>query len=43
MNKNTEVLLVEYDTKLDRFDRMYEIINVAYAPLILKDYYEEEI
>lgn len=42
MNKNTEVLLVEYNAKLGRFDRMYEVIDINYAPLLLKNYYEEE-
>ncbi len=42
MNKNTEVLLVEYNTNFGIFDRMYEIINIDYAPLLLKNYYEEE-
>lgn len=42
MNKNTEVLSVDYNTKLGRFDRMYEIIDINYAPLILKKYYEED-
>lgn len=42
MNKNTEVLSVEYNAKLSRFDRIYEIINIDYAPLILRNYYEEE-
>lgn len=42
MNKNTEVLSVEYNAKLGRFDRMYEVININYAPLLLKNYYEEE-
>ncbi len=42
MNKNTEVLIVEYNTNFNIFDRMYEIINIDYAPLILKKYYEED-
>lgn len=42
MNKNTKVLLVEYNTSFGIFDRMYEIINIEYAPLLLKNYYEEE-
>lgn len=42
MNKNTEVLSVEYNTSFGIFDRMYEIIDINYAPLILKKYYEEE-
>lgn len=42
MNKNTEVLVAEYNTNLSVFDRLYEIIDIDYAPLILKNYYEEE-
>ena len=42
MNKNTEVLVCEYNTNLSVFDKMYEIINIDYAPLILKNYYEED-
>ena len=42
MNKNTEVLVVEYNTNLSVFDRMYEIINIDYAPLILKNYYKKD-
>ena len=42
MNKNTEVLVCEYNTNLNVFDKMYEIINIEYAPLILKNYYEED-
>lgn len=42
MNKNTPVLVAEYNTTLNVFDRMYEIININYAPLIIKNYYEEE-
>lgn len=42
MNKNTEVLVCEYNTNLNVFDKMYEIINIDYAPLILKKYYEED-
>lgn len=41
MNKNTEVLIAEYNSNLDVFDRMYEVINIEYAPLILKQYYDE--
>ena len=42
MNKNTEILIVEYNANLSVFDRMYEIINMDYAPLILKYYYDED-
>ncbi len=42
MNKNTEILVVDYNGMLGRFDRIYEIINIDYAPLIIKKYYDEE-
>ena len=42
MNKNKEVLFVDYNTGFGIFDRMYEIIDIDYAPLLLKNYYEEE-
>ena len=42
MNKNNEVLFLEYNTNFGIFDRIYEVINIEYAPLILKKYYEEE-
>ena len=36
------MLVCEYNTNLNVFDKMYEIINIEYAPLILKNYYEED-
>lgn len=42
MNKNIEVLVAEYNINLSVFDRIYEIVNIEYAPLILKQYYEED-
>lgn len=42
MNKNAEVLFVEYNTNFGIFDRIYEVIDINYAPLLLKNYYEEE-
>ena len=42
MNKNTEVAVMDYNEVLHGFDRVYEIIDIDYAPLILKNYYEEE-
>lgn len=36
MNKNTEVFVVEYNTNFNIFDKMYEIVNIDFAPLILK-------
>lgn len=42
MNKNSEIAILEYNEVLSGFDRIYEIIDIDYAPLILKNYYEEE-
>ena len=42
MNKNSEIAILEYNEVLSGFDRIYEVINIDYAPLILKNYYEEE-
>ena len=42
MNKNTEVLLLEYNEVLNGFDKIYDVININYAPLILKNYYTNE-
>lgn len=42
MNKNTEVLLLEYNEVLNGFDKIYDVININYAPLILKNYYTIE-
>lgn len=42
MNKNNEIAILEYNEVLSGFDRIYEIIDIDYAPLILKNYYEEE-
>ena len=41
MNKNTEIVVLEYNEVLSGFDKIYEIINIGYAPLILKNYYNE--
>lgn len=37
MNKNTEVLIAEYDMELKSFIDIYEIKNIDYAPIILKN------
>jgi len=41
MNKNTEVLLAEYDSANGVFSRIYEVYNIDYAPYILKSFYIE--
>ena len=42
MNKNTEVLLAEYNILSKEFSKIYEVKNIDYAPLILKQAYNEE-
>ncbi len=39
MNKNTEVLMAEYDSANGVFSKIYEIYNIDYAPYILKSFY----
>lgn len=42
MNKNVEVLLVEYDAALRGFSKIIDVYNVDYCPYILKSYYNSE-
>ncbi len=42
MNKDKEVLVVEYDTASSVFIRIYEVIDINYAPYILKSFYIED-
>ena len=42
MNKNTEVLLTEYDSVSSTFTKIYEVYNIEYAPYILKNLYNEK-
>ncbi len=39
MNKNKEILVADYDDDLHGFSEIYEIKNIDYAPLILKNAY----
>lgn len=41
MNKNKEVLVAEYDTITKGFNKLYKVKNMAFAPLILKNLYED--
>ena len=41
MNKNTEVIVLEYNTILNGFSEFYEIKNIEYAPLIIFNSYKE--
>lgn len=41
MNKNTEILVAEYQTSLAVFTKITEVKNIAYAPLILKKSYNQ--
>ena len=42
MNKNTKVLIAEYDSGTKGFSKIYDIYNIDYAPYILKSYYDNE-
>ena len=42
MNKDTKIMVLEYNEILSGFDKIYEVFNIDYAPLILKNYYSEE-
>ena len=39
MNKNTEVLLADYDSVTGVFTSVDEVYNIDYAPYILRSYY----
>ena len=39
MNKNTEVILAEYDSATGVFTKVYDVYNIDYAPYILKSFY----
>lgn len=41
MNKNTEILVAEYDSANGVFSKIYEVYNIDYAPYILKSFYVE--
>ena len=41
MNKNTPIMILDYNEVLSGFDKIYEIVNIDYAPLILKNYYNK--
>lgn len=40
MNQNTEVLVAEYNTLLKGFSELIEIKNIDYAPVIIKNVYQ---
>ena len=42
MNKNTEVLVAEYDSATGVFTKVYDVYNINYAPYILKSFYTSE-
>ena len=39
MNRNTEVLVADYNPDSKFFDRILEVKNMDYAPYILKSFY----
>lgn len=42
MNKNKEVMLIEYDSATGVFTSIYDVYNIDYAPYILKSFYKNE-
>lgn len=42
MNKNTEVLLAEYDSANGVFSKIIDVYNIEYAPYILKSFYMKD-
>lgn len=42
MNKNTKVLLAEYDSAIGSFTKIYEKYDINYAPYILTNFYNEK-
>lgn len=42
MNKDTEVLLVDYNEVSKFFDEIIDIYNIEYAPYILKKFYDKD-
>lgn len=41
MNKNTKILVAEYNENSNFFDEIYEVINIEFAPYIVRSYYIE--
>ena len=42
MNKNTEVLIAEYDAIVKGFNKLYDIKNINFAPLIIENLYNKK-
>ena len=42
MNKNTEVLVLEYDSAVKAFTKVIEVVNIDYAPYIVKSLYKKD-
>ena len=42
MNKNTKVLLAEYDSANGVFSKVIDVYNINYAPYILKSFYKKD-
>ena len=40
MNKNTEVLLAEYDSATGVFMKILDVYNILYAPYIITNFYK---
>lgn len=41
MNKNTEILVAEYDAATGVFTKVYDVYDIDYAPYILKSFYDK--
>lgn len=41
LNKNQKVLTADYDGELGTFNKIYDIENIDYAPLIIKRTYQK--
>ena len=42
MNKNTEVLLAEYDSATGVFMKILDVYNILYAPYIITNFYNKD-
>ena len=42
MNKDTEVLVAEYDSANGVFSKIWDVYNIEYAPYILKSFYQKD-
>lgn len=43
MNKNTEILVLEYDVVLKGFNKLYEVCNIDFGPVTIKNMYDKDV